>query len=96
MVVKQKSALSSAIKDLENEIKSLSKERDSLRKSIERTSSNISESRKKELELQRILASLTEKEAKLQGHRKALLTKSDKVSDKLSKMSKIKSEMKDI
>lgn len=96
MVVKKKSALSGAIRDLETEISSLGKERDSLKKSIEKASSNISENRQKELALQKVLANLAEKEAKLQEHKKELIGKSDKVSDKLGKMSKIKSEMKDL
>ncbi len=96
MVVKKNSALSGAIKDLESEISSLTKERDSLKKSIEKASISISESRKKELAMQKLLANLAEKEARLQEHKKELRGKSDKVSDKLGKMSKIKSEMKDL
>lgn len=93
---KQKSALSGAIRDLETEISSLGKERDSLKRSIETTSSNISQNRQKELALQKVLANLAEKEARLQEHKKELQSKSDKVSDKLGKISKIKSEMKDL
>lgn len=96
MVTKQKSALSGAIKDLENEISSLSKERDNLKKGVEKTTTNISENRQRELALQKVLANLEEKEAKLLEHKKELQGKSDKVGDKLAKMSKIKSEMKDI
>ncbi|MEK6792470.1 MAG: hypothetical protein AABX96_03130 [Nanoarchaeota archaeon] len=96
MVTRQKSALSGVIKDLENEIGFLNKEKLSLKKSIEKTSANISESRQKELALQRLLASLAEKEANLAEHKKSLESKSDKIADKLGKMSKIKSEMKDI
>ena len=96
MVKKQKSVLSGAIKDLEAEVSSLVKEMDFLKKSIEKTSSNISQNRQNELALQKVLANLAEKEAKLQEHKKELLSKSDKVSDKLSRISKIKSEMEDL
>lgn len=96
MVAKQKSALSGVIKDLESQITILTKERDSLKKSLGKANSNISETRQKELALQKLLANIEEKEAKLQEHKKNLQTRSDKVSDKLSKMSKVRSEMKDI
>jgi phage shock protein A len=96
MVIREKSVLSGAIKDLENEIKSLGKDKASIRKSIDKLSLGISESRKKELLLQKSLATIHEKEAKLIERKKSLESKSDKVSDKLGKMSKIRSEMKDI
>ncbi len=96
MVAHDKSALSGVIKDLEVQITTLNKEKLSLKKSIEKTTSNISEGRQKELALQKLLANLAEKEAKLAEHKKALLSASDKIADKLGKMSKIKSEMKDI
>ena len=96
MFVKQKSILSKVIKDLEAEIISLNKERDTLKKSLEKTTLDISDNKQKELALQKVLANLEEKEAKLLEHKKELQSESNMVSDKLGKMSKIKSEMKNI
>lgn len=94
--VSKGSVLSSAITELEGEIKSLTQQKEELRRFIAETSSNISNTRKKEAELQKILTILADKEMKLSLHRKNLQNKSDSLTEKLGKASKIMSEMKDL
>ena len=57
---------------------------------------SIGGDRKKERELQQRIARLIEKEAKLNQRKKLLQTKIDRVSDKMNKISKIRSEMSDL
>lgn len=96
VVSKKKSALAGAVKELDTELSSLSKQRSALKTSIDRTSHTIETDRKHELELQQRISSLAEKEAELAQKKKGLENKSDKVTEKISKMSKIKAEMKDL
>lgn len=90
------SALSGAIKDLEVEIKKLGRERGALKQSLGETGSAIEVDREKEKQLQEKIAKLIEREAGLNQKRKIIQSKVDKVSDKLNKITKIKSEMSDI
>ena len=90
------SALSGAIKDLEVEIRKLGREKSDLNKNLSVVSSAIDVDRDKEKELQQKIAMLIEKEAKLSHRKKNLQAKIDSVSDKINKISKIKSEMADI
>ncbi len=90
------SALTGAIKDLEAEIKKLGKEKSSLKQELNEVSSAIEVDHDREKELQRKMAQLIEKEAKLNDKRKHLQMNIDDVSDKITKISKIKSEMSDI
>ncbi len=93
---KSKSVLFEAIKDLEYQINNLSKERGELKKSLNKVSSAINIDRKLEKQLQHKIANLVEKEAELNQQKKNLQTKIEKISDSLSKISKIKSEMADV
>ena len=90
------SALGAAIKDLQSEINSLTKERSSLKRSLDDTSSAINVDRDMEKKLQQRIALLLEKETNLNHKKKLLQTKIDSVSDKMGKISKIRSEMSDI
>lgn len=92
----RKSVLSSAIKDLESEIRKLNKDKSNFQKSLSDTSSAIDVDRDRERELQQKIAKLIDKEAKLNQKKKNLETKIEKLSDKIGKISKIKSEMADI
>lgn len=92
----KKSALSSAIRDLETEIRNLSRGKTDLKKSLKSVSSAIDFDREKEKNLQQKIARLIEKEANLNQKKKNLQTKFDKLCDKMSKISRIKSEMADI
>lgn len=94
--VTQKSALSGAIKDLETEIRKLGKDKTGLKKTLTGVASAINVDRSKERELQQKIASLIDREAKLNQRKKSLQVKIDSLSDKLGKISKIKSEMSDI
>ena len=90
------SVLTGAIKDLEVEIRKLGKEKSALKQELNEVSSSIEVDRDREKELQRKIAQLIEKEAKFNDKRKHLQMKIDDVSDKITKISKIKSEMSDI
>lgn len=90
------SPLSGAIKDLQAEIAKLSKEKGALKSELSRTGSAIDSDRDKQKRLQQRIASLIEKEAKLNQQKKTLQTKIDRVADKVNKISKIKSEMSDV
>lgn len=90
------SALSGAIKDLEKEIQSALKEKTTLKKTLENVAGAINIDRTKEKELQEKIARLMEKEASLNARKKKLESQIDTVSDKISKITKIESEMKDI
>ncbi len=94
--VAQKSPLSSAIKDLEFEVKKLGSEKSEFKTALSRVSSSLDSSHNLERDLQRKIARIIEKEAKLNKKRKVLGTKIDGISDKLNKISKIRSEMSDI
>ncbi len=96
MVVKKKLALSGALKDIESEMSSLSRQKASLKKSVESTTLSISEERKKEIFLQQQLAKIAQHETELAQKKKTMQARSDKIADKMSKMSKIKSEMQDL
>ena len=90
------SALSSAIKDLETELNSLSKEKTTSKRLLDSIISAVNIDRSKERELQQRIARLIEKEADLNEKKKKLQVKIERVSDKISKISKIKSEMSDV
>lgn len=92
----KKSPLSGAIKDLGSEIRSLSKERIVLKANLKSVSSSLDGDHDKERELQKKIARLIEKEASLNKKKKTLQAEVDRVSDKVNKISKIKSEMSDI
>ena len=94
--VSQKSALSGAIRDLENEINKLGKDKSNLKRMLSSIASSINVDHSKERELQQEIARLIEKEAQLNQRKKNLQAKIDSVADKLNKISKIKSEMSDI
>ena len=88
--------LSTALKDLEIQIKALKRDRDKLRNDLKRVSSAIDVDRGLEKELEQKIASLVEKEARLSEKRKKITTDIDFVSERLGKVSKIKSEMADV
>lgn len=91
-----KSALAGAMRDLENEISRLRREKNEINKILESISSTLNVDRGKERELQERIAKLIEKEARLNEKKKSLQAKIDGVSDKIGKISKIKTEMADI
>ena len=88
--------LSSAVRDLEIEISKLSNEKDVLRRELKKVSSSMDVDRDVEKELQKKIAGLVEKEVKLNQKKKILEMKIEGVSDKISKITKIKSEMTEI
>lgn len=90
------SALAGAMRDLELEINRLSKEKTVSKKELDETTSAVNIDRKKERELQEKIARLIEKEAMLNEKKKKIQVKVDRLSDQISKISKIKSEMIDI
>ncbi len=92
----KESTLINAIRDLENEIKRLSKQKSTLYSSIQNISGSMKNARKLEQDYQEKIARLVEEEAKLHAKKENLRTQLEKVSDKLGKISKIKSEMSDV
>ena len=95
-VKRTKPSLSGVILDLQLEIKNLSKERSGMKKSLMDVTSSIEVDHDLENELRQKIANLVEKEAKLLKKKKKLEVDFDSASDKLNKISKISSEMKDI
>ncbi len=92
----KKSALSGAIKDIESEIKNLSMEKRALKSSLDKVSSAMEIDHELEKQLQKKIAGLIEKEAKLNQKKKKLQTDIERVSDKVNKIAKIRSEISDI
>ncbi len=89
-------ALSGAMRDLQTEIRKLGKEKSQLKEELGNVSQTLDVDRVKERELQEQFASIVEKEARLNERKKNLQTKIDNISNKMVKMSKIKSEMSDV
>lgn len=94
--VVEKSLLASAIKDLESGIKMTAAERNRIDKIMRELSLEVEEDRETQKKLERRIAALLEREARLNKRKKDLQTKMDKISDKIDKMSKIRSEMSDL
>ena len=90
------SAFSEAIHDLDVELKALAKQKENMRRDLSETSSEVDRDRTKEKELQERIARLVEQEAHLSERKKKLQTSLDMVSDKMNKISKIKSEMTEL
>src|SRR3989344_2301276 len=90
------SAFSEAIHDLDIELRALSKQKEAMHKSLSETGSEIDNDRTKGKELQEKIARLAEQEAHLNEKKKKLQSSLDSVSDKMNKISKIKSEMSDL
>lgn len=94
--ISRKSVLSGAVKDLDNEIRSLGKQKRDIKGNVGKTSSMIEMDRRTQRDLQRKISKLMDKEARLNQKKKKLQTKMDKISDNLNKISKIRSEMMDL
>ncbi len=91
-----KSVLSDAIKEIDTELNRLKREKGSLKQSFEKVSSDIDMERQREKEYEQKIGELIEKEAGLKKRKSEIESKIDKVNDKMGKMSRIKSEMRDI
>ena len=92
----KRSLLQEAILDIDRELSRLSKEKGSLKRQISGIDMSVETARSLEKKLQERIAKLLEKEAALTEKKKKTQTKTDRLSDKLSKIQKIKSEMSDI
>lgn len=92
----KKSAIGGALRDLDKELKLLSKQKTELKRGLMGASAAINAHRKQERLLQEKIARLIEKEAKLNQRKKNLQQKVEGVSEKIVKISKIKSEISDI
>lgn len=90
------SLLSTAIKDLDTQLKALKRDKAQLQADIKRVSSAIDVDRELEKELEEKIASLVQKEAKLNDKKKKISGDLDRVSERIGKVSKIRSEMSDI
>jgi len=82
--------------DLSSELRKLMGEKSSFKEALHRVSASLDSGHNEERELQRKIARVIEKEAKLNKKRKVLAMRIDRISDRLNKISKIKSEMSDI
>ena len=91
-----KSVLSEAIKEIEVELNRLKREKGSLKQSFDKVSSDIDVERQREKEYEQKVGELIEKEAGLKKKKSEIESKIDRVNDKMGKMSKIKSEMREI
>ena len=89
-------ALKKAIKDLDSQIKILQKDKIALRKTLEKVSYNIEKDRKLANIYQTKLDRIVGKETKLNEKKKAIQYKLANISEKISKISNIKSEMTNV
>ena len=100
MVTKKRSstrpALSAAVQDLSTELHRLRSEKSMVKRSISKTTATITADREQEKRLQAKITTLAQQEVILGQKKKQLQIKSDQISEKASKVSKIKSEMADI
>lgn len=95
-VVDKKSLLREAIVDIDRELARLNKEKGSLRRQIGSIDSEVGSSQELEKKLQEKIAVLLKREAALSEKKKGTQVKIDRLSDKLGKIKKIKSEMNDV
>lgn len=94
--VSAKNPLNDAIRELEEGMNIIRQEKDKTERQMKSCDSSIEKDRELIEELQKKVADLMKKEAELGDKKKVLQTKADKAADKISKISKIKSEMGDI
>lgn len=85
-----------AILDLENELKSLSKKKATLKRELEGIDMSVVNARQTEQKLQGRISQLIKKEAELKERKGGLESKEDALADKLSKIKKIKSDLSQI
>lgn len=90
------SLLSTAIKDLDTQLRALKRDKAQLQASLKKVSNSIEVDHSLEKELQEKIASLIQKEAKLTEKKKKIGSDLDRVSERIGKVSKIRSEMSDL
>ena len=90
------SALSGAVKDLENELVKLGKKKHEIEDAMASVSSEVAYSQAREREFQQKIAALVAEEGALKGREKNLQVRLDRVGDKMAKVAKIRAEMGDV
>jgi len=91
-----KSLLTGAIEDLENESRKLTYEKKELESNLTQTGEDINLTQAQEINLRKKLTSLANRESELSSKKVELEEKLKKLNFKMSKVSKIKDELKDV
>jgi len=94
--VAKRSLLKEAISDIDQELKRLGKEKDSIKGQISGIDKSVENAQASEKAFQEKIAKLLEKEARLTEKKKSNQVMMDRLADKLGKIEKIKSEMADV
>ena len=92
----KKGLLKEAIEDINREINNINKEKKQLNDQIKDADKNLENYRQFEKELQQRIAKLLEREAFLKDKKKRVAVDEDRLSDRLSKVRKIRSELDDV
>ncbi|MCX6748172.1 MAG: hypothetical protein NT076_01060 [Candidatus Pacearchaeota archaeon] len=92
----KKSLVKEAIKDLDKGLGQLADEKKKLENKIKSLDLNVDSARMQEQDLQKKIADLVKKEAKLNERKKFVEGKQDVLSEKLSKVKKIKYELEEV
>ena len=92
----KKGLLKEAIEDINREINNINKEKKQLNDQIKDADKNLENYRQFEKELQQRIAKLLEREAFLKDKKKRVAIDEDRLSDRLSKVRKIRSELDDV
>ena len=93
---KHKALLVDAIEDLQKDIDQLVRERDDIGNYMKQTGDEITLKQDEETKLKNKIKSLVEQEYQLMGKKSELQEKLDALKSKMSKISKIKDELKEL
>ena len=88
--------LKEALADLSNEISNINKNKKMLNDQIKNADKSLESFRKFETKLQQKIANLLEREALLKERKKKISLDEERLTDKLSKIQRIKSELDEI
>jgi prefoldin subunit 5 len=93
---KKKNDLREAIEDVDKEIAGINKERKKLNEEGGKTDKSLEDYRQFERRLQQKIAKLLEREAALKEKRKGISVEEEKLSERLSKIRRVKTELDEI
>lgn len=94
--VSHKAILSSALQDLEKEMKQLLKDKKELKRNTDQIGTDMYLTQRDEKKLKKQLASLLDKESQLNSKKLQIQEKLEKLKFRMSKVSKIKDELKEL
>ena len=95
-VSEKKGMIKEAISDIDREIVNINKQKTRLNQQIKSSDKTLMDYRQFEENLQKRIAKLIQREASLRDKKKGVIAKEEKLSERLSKVKKIKSELDDV